>query len=45
VDFDLKDKERSDQLKKFKNTELQVLLDKNSIRTIEESAKAFVGIY
>jgi len=32
----LKDKERSSQSKKFEDTELQALLDKNSARTFEE---------
>jgi len=34
----LKDKERSDQLKKFEDAELQVL-DENSTRTFEELAE------
>jgi len=32
----LKDKECSGQPKKFEDTELQVLLDKNSVQTLEE---------
>jgi transposase len=39
-DFDLKDKERSGQPKKFENAELQALLDENSAQTLEELAKA-----
>jgi len=36
----LKNKECSDQLKKFEDTILQALLDENSTRTLEELAKA-----
>jgi len=40
VDFDLKDKERSGQPKKFEDAELQVLLNENSAWTLEELAEA-----
>jgi len=36
----LKDKECSDHPKKFEDAELQALLNKNSIRTLEELAEA-----
>jgi len=36
----LKDKECSGQPKKFKDAELQILLDKNSSQTLEELAEA-----
>jgi len=36
----LKDKERSDQLKKFKDVKLQALLDENSVQRFEKLAKA-----
>jgi len=39
-DFDLKNKERSDQPKKFKDAELQVLLNENSPQTLEKLAEA-----
>lgn len=37
-DFDLEDKERPGQSKKFEDTELQALLDENSCRTQQELA-------
>jgi len=39
-DFELKDKKYLDLSKKFENAELQILLDENSARTLEESAEA-----
>ena len=37
--FDLKDKERSGQLKKFEDTELQALLDENPAQSSELARK------
>lgn len=39
-DFDLKDKERSGQPKKFEDAELQALLDENTVQTESELAEA-----
>lgn len=38
--FDVNDKERSEQPKMLENADLQALLDKNSIQSISELAKA-----
>lgn len=39
-DFDIKDKERPGQPKKFENADLQALLDKDSTQTLKQLAKA-----
>jgi len=38
--FDLKDKQRLGQPKKFEDAELQALLNENSAQTLEELSKA-----